>query len=203
MRLFKRLLVAATLVASAVFFVPAPAQAGGGWFEFCVYDTSTSDPTDQICVPVFVEHLGPRKWWPPECWVCDPTMDFWKDRINPAVRYEFSDYLGQGLAVLAQATFTEDEKLAEQLRAEAGGLFLKAATVVEDYEIALDGVGWIDPESGKYYDSPQPESWISAGESIAKGVDVLQNSLGKEPDIEGALKHFDEAYAGIAELAAS
>lgn len=199
MRLIRQVMIAVTLVISAVFFVPATAQAGPGWFDFCVPTTS---PLRPICMKVYVEQMGPRPWWPPEC-KCDPTMDLTKEWIDPAIRYEFGDYLGQGMAVLAEATFTKDEKLAEQLRVEAGELFLNAAMVVAQYDIALQSVGWVDQETGEYYESQLPDAWITTGRAIAEGVNVLQDSLGKDPDIEGAMKHFDEAYAGIAELAAS
>lgn len=203
MSLVRRLMIAVTLAVSAVFFIPAPAQAGGYWIEVCFPDTSTDDPLDLICVPTKVPVEGNWKWWPPECWVCLPSFDFWKDYVDPAVRYDFNERFGKGLGLLAESHLTDDEKLAEQLRAEAGGQFLAAAEIVSEYEIGFDGFVWVDPVNGKYLSDPQPDPGIAAGYAMAEGVRILQNTLGKEPDIEGALKEFDAAYESLSELAAA
>ncbi|MQM28088.1 hypothetical protein [Glycomyces albidus] len=202
MSLVKRLMIAVTLAVSAVFFIPAPAQAGGHWIEICFPDTATIDPFDEKCWIIEIPVEVNWKYWPPDCDVCLPSFDFWRDKINPATRLEFNERLGKGLGLLAESHLTDDEKLAEQFRAEAGGQFLAAAEVVGQYEIALDNFSWLDPVNGKVLESPQPEPALAAGNAIAEGVTILQNTLGKEPDIEGALAQFDKAYEGLTGLAA-
>jgi hypothetical protein len=69
------------------------------------------------------------------------------------------------------------------------------------------GVGWYDAKNEKYSEEPQPVPWHQGvGAELANRIGLLQAGLSdpKEgPQAEEAMKHFDEAYANLAGLAAS
>lgn len=205
----RRILASVALVGAAVMLVPAaPAQAGPMLLPVCVEIGTTPGGVRVFdCFWVEVPVLGPRDPWPPDCPECRPGLDFWKDDIDPVVQEKFEDYLGRGLATLAESHLTKDVKLAERLRTEAAGLFLTAAEVAEKHPIELAGVGWYDAKNEKYTECPQPVPWHQGlGAELANGIGLLQAGLAdpkQGPQLEEAMKHFDEAYANLAGLAAS
>ncbi|THV29101.1 hypothetical protein [Glycomyces paridis] len=206
MRLVQRFLIAVALVAAAIFVIPTPAQAGGNYMRVCFPVGETPwGTTIWDCYWIEVPVLGPKNPWPPECWVCDPQLDFWKDYVDPAVLHEFDALLGKGFGLLAESHLTKDEKLAEVLRAQATEVLLEAAAVVEKYPAELYRVGWVDVENGKEYFEPDPHPWLTGlGKELAEGTALMQQALNdpKNADLDKAMAHFDAAYENLAELAA-
>lgn len=207
MRLVQRLLLAVALAVAAVFTVPAPANAAGQYVQIC-FPVGTGPggvPLFQ-CHWIMIPELSPKPPWPPECLSCAPQFDFWKDQIDPRVQQRFADLLGQGFGLLAESHLAKDPKLAAELRREATDVLLSAAKTLGDYPIDLQRAGWVDLKTGKEYFEPVPEPWLeSTGVELAAGTAILQRALGDptpQPNIDEALKHFDEAFRNLAELAA-
>lgn len=204
-RVARGVAIAAMLAVGAVVFVPAPAQAGGDYIQICLPDDD-DDPLTRDCFWIMVFKFE-RDLWPdpgecPECW---PALDFWRYDVDPVARGEFDQYFGKGLGYLAEAALTEDEKLAEQLRAEATELLIGAAKVIDKYEVSLDRLGWLDVESGKFYSEPSPQPMIDAAKSIVEGFALLDKALDDptpQPNLKAAMERFDASVVHLNELAA-
>jgi hypothetical protein len=202
------LLAALVLALSAVLLAPAPAQAGGPTMRLCFLVWDEEDEIfERICVDFEVPVAGPRKWWPKDCWVCNPFLRFEDYAVNPAERLGFYEQLGQGQVLLAQASLTKDEKLAEELRAEAAEVFYSAAKLIDaGGQVSFKEFGWVDPQSGKLYGSPQPEPPTIAGKSFEAGLRYMQQAAASpdpDPWIQSAMKEFEYANAMLAEFAAT
>lgn len=207
-RTLRRLLTAASVLLAATFLlVPAaPAQAAYPTMTICFWAVGDDGIWTRTCYTIDVPVEGPRKWWPKDCWVCLPAFsidDYW---IDPAYRNDFTAGLGKGLALIAEAGLTKDEKLAEQLRAEAAESFHSAAKLIKDGgKVAFKEFGWFEPESGKFYGDPDPEPNFEVRESLRDGFQLMQQALidpEPQPMIDAAMKEFLQANTALAELAA-
>ncbi|GAA1671296.1 hypothetical protein GCM10009830_16610 [Glycomyces endophyticus] len=205
-RIVTGLIAAIVLAFSSVLLVQAPAQAGNPTMTFCMWVLNEDGYLELHCYTIEVPVAGPRKWWPPECWVCLPSFRFEDYAVNPADRVDFVDQLGQGQILLAQASLTKDEKLAEELRTEAAGVFYSAAKLVEKGgEVSYKEFAWVDPKSGKTYGDPQPEPNLAYGAALEAGIRYMQLAAldpEPQPNIEAAMKEFEAANAALAALAA-
>jgi hypothetical protein len=198
----QRLLIAIALVASAVFFIPAPAQAGGYWIKICSFIELPGGiivPDD--CHWVEIPILEPEGPWPPGCEVCFPAFDIWEDFIDPVVVDDFNEYFNKGFGLLAESRLTEDPGLAKELREASVEYFFSAAEVIEKYEIALDSVGWVDEKSGEFFDHPDTQPLLNAfGKELAAGTRAFQAlAIDPQPEtnIDDALAHYDAALEAI------
>ncbi|MFB9659729.1 hypothetical protein ACFFXY_08325 [Glycomyces mayteni] len=205
-RLAAGTVAALALVLSSVLFAQAPAQAGGGTFRHCYFVVDEDGMVERVCPEWEVPVEGPRKWWPKDCWVCLGLFEFEDFAVNPGERVSFYGQLGQGQTLLAQADLTKDEKLAEELRAEAAAAFFSAAKLIDkEGGVFYKGFTWVDPESGKVYGDPQPEPSLEFGRSIEAGLAYMQRAALEPaplPWIESAMKEFAQANAAIEAIAA-
>ena len=174
-RLIRGVIIAAMLAISSIFLTAAPAQAGEGEMTICFWTVNDEGFWERTCFTIEVPVAGPRKWWPPECWVCAPSWNFGEELVNPAV---FHESLGKGLVLLAQSSLEKDEKLAVQLREEAlTQAFLAAAEVTKGSEAPFKEFAWIDPKSGKTYSEPQPHPWLTGiGADLESGIRLMQQA---------------------------
>jgi hypothetical protein len=200
----QRFLLAIALAVSAILFIPAPAQAGEPSMVICFWAINDDGTWEYVCHTIDVPVAGPRTGWPKECWVCAPSWNFGDEITNPA---EFHDHLGKGLALLSQSSLEKDEKLAAQLREEAVHELFTASQVLKGSEAPFKEFAWIEPESGKVYAEPQPQPWQTAiGSDLETGIRLMQAAI-LEPfphqSIDEAMKHFDQANATLAEVAAA
>ncbi|MEU5870392.1 hypothetical protein AB0A73_02405 [Glycomyces sp. NPDC047369] len=201
------LVAAIALALSTVLLVQAPAQAGGGTFRYCFFvideDTGT---VERVCPEWELPVEGPRKWWPKDCWVCLGLFDFEDYAVNPAERVSFYEQLGQGQVLLAQADLEQDEKLADQLRAQAAQAFYSAAKLIDkNGAVSYKGFSWYDAQSGKVYDSPDPQPNLEFGYSVEAGLAYMQRAVLEpqpHPWIESAMKEFEQANDAIEAIAA-
>ncbi|SDK60356.1 hypothetical protein SAMN05216298_0746 [Glycomyces sambucus] len=207
--ILRRLLTAAAVLTAAagLMLVPAaPAQAGFSRIVECTDHVNPVTGTIVLdCNWYEIEAIGPH--WPPGgCPECAVYFDFWKFDIDPVPHEDFNELLGKGLQTLAKAHLTKDEKLADQLREQAAGLFLEAAKAVEKYPIELYRTGLWDRKGGKYLQDPTPLPWVqTAGEELAAGIALLQADLWDpqpDPPNDAAMQHFDKAYEHLAARAA-
>ncbi|MFG3340309.1 hypothetical protein [Glycomyces sp. NPDC048151] len=200
----QRLLLAVALAVSAILFVPAPAQAAWPTMTICFWAVNDDGTWERVCYTIDVPVAGPRKGWPRDCWVCAPSWNFGEDVVNPA---EFHERLGKGLALLSQSSLEKDEKLAAQLRDEAVREFYTAAEVLKGSKAPFKEFAWIEPESGKVFADPDPHPWQTAiGSDLEAGISLMQEAVYDPqpvPWIEAAMKHFDQANAALAEVAAT
>ncbi|MDA1358317.1 hypothetical protein O1R50_01720 [Glycomyces luteolus] len=191
----QRFLLAVALAVSAVFIIPAPAQAGGDTITICPYMGLPDD-----CVTWEIPILEPDWEWPPGgCPECLLSIDILDDLVNPAIFTEFNAYFGKGFALLAESRFVQDPDAAKEMRWASVEYFLYAAKVIEKNEIALDSVGWFDPKAGKFFEDEKTQPYLDVfGKELAAGAQAFQALAGDpepQPNIEAALSHLDAALA--------
>jgi hypothetical protein len=195
----QRLMLAVALVAAAIMFVPAPAQAGGFPFRICI-------SPDIPCVTFEIPILEPHDDWPPGCEECIAALDFWKYKINPGLAEAFTEQFAKGLGIFAESRLVEDPKLADQLRQSSVEYFLSAAKVLEKETVEFDSFGWFNPKTGEFHEDPNSQPLMeSFGKDLATGTQLFQKALGDpdpQPSLEAALAHFDAAFEALNKAAA-
>jgi hypothetical protein len=191
----QRLMLAVALVAAAIMFVPAPAQADGPRIEICI------SPGIYPCPSFEIPILEPHDDWPPGCEECFAFLDFMKYKIDPAILNAFAEQFGKGLAIFAESHLTEDPEAAEQLRQMSVEYFRSAAKAIQNETVELDIVGWFNPDTGKFHDDPKTQPLLETlGKELAAGTQLFQKALGDpdpEPDLEAALAHYDTAIEAL------
>lgn len=200
--IIRRLMLAVALVAAAVMFVPAPAQAGGYRIKVCSFiELSDGRIIVDDCHWIEIPMLEPEGPIPPGCPECFLAFDFWNDKIDPGLVFEFHEYFNKGFELLAESHLTEDPKLAGQLRQASVEYFWAAAKAIEKQPIELETVGWADPKTGKFHDDPEPTPILEIfGKELAAGTTVFQEALGDpdpQPSLEAALAHYDTAIEAL------
>jgi hypothetical protein len=188
-------MLAVALVAAAVMFIPASAQAGGPRIEICISPDISPCPSFEIPI------LEPHDDWPPGCEECFAFLDFWKYKIDPAIVNAFAEQFGKGLAIFAESRLTEDPEAAKQLRQASVEYFLSAAKAIQKETVELDMVGWFNPDTGKFHDDPKTQPLLEVfGKELAAGTQLFQKALENsdpEPSSEAALAHYDAAIEAL------
>ncbi len=204
MIVFRRLLLAAALMLSATFLVPAsPANAGGQAIRVCFQVGEFGGRPIFDCFTIVLPELAPKPPWPPECLSCPVAFDPW-DELDIWQRHDYVRGWGEGLGLLGQAALSTDPKEIKHLRALAQESFFKAADISAASGVELENVGWADLKKGEFFpDSTGNAALKSAGENLIAGHALMQKALGDphpEPNIEAAMARFDQAYLDIAEV---
>ncbi|MCC3761847.1 hypothetical protein K3N28_02005 [Glycomyces sp. TRM65418] len=198
----QRLVLAVAFAVAALMFIPAPAQAGGRWIEICTYIELTDDVfVIDDCHMVYLPIPEPSDPWPPDCWNCILAFDIWDDKIDPGLVFEFNQYFNKGFGLLAESRLTEDPKLADQMRKSSVEYFLAAAKALGQYTVALDAVGWANPDTGEiHHDSGTQPLLETFGKELAAGTTLFQGALWEQQpgaSVDAALAHYDAALDAL------
>jgi hypothetical protein len=198
----QRLMLAVALAAAAIMFVPAPAQAGGHWIKICSFiELPGGGLVPYNCHWVEIPVLAPKGPWPPGCPECFPAFDFWDDKINPEIVTDFNEYFNKGFGLLAESHLAEDPGDAKRLREWSVEYFWAAAKVIEQHQVELDTVGWVDGKTGEFHYDPDTQPLLNVfGKELTAGTQLFQKALGDpqpEPNLEAALAHYDTAIEAL------
>lgn len=196
----RRLLLGLMLAVTVAFLAPAaPAQAqtAGQEMRICFVVGYFNDRPIFDCITIMIPELKPHPPGPDWCPACLPGVQF-GDNLDPEIRQNYLDKLGQGLALLGKAATTDNPDLVKEYRLMATDSFLASAEILGKSNVELDRVGWADPEYNKFDEDQTSGPLLEMGQQLAEGLGLMQVALGDptpQPNINAAMECFDKAYA--------